>query len=127
MIRSMLHIESLLSHFKLATLEYKYLYPRENGQKMEDDLFESIKPLAEQMQLLATQSANLLTPEVEKIIRVGSTDPREIERILDLLLDVAFIPEGLKQFKKLCRYYLPIDPEATRIYVHAYRHVWSTD
>ncbi|MBV1881265.1 MAG: hypothetical protein KUG82_06505 [Pseudomonadales bacterium] len=95
-------------------------------KNMEDDLFESIKPLAEQIQQIATESTNLLTPEVEKLITVGSTDPREIERLLDLLLDVAFMPEGLVQFKKLCRYYWELNPVGTGEYIYACRDMWDS-
>ena len=92
---------------------------------MNDDEFESIKQLAAQQQALAKQSVELLAPEVEALIRSKANDAEDIEHLLDLLLDVAFLPEGLEQFKKLCRYYLPLNPIVTQGYVHAYRDMWD--
>lgn len=94
---------------------------------MNDDGFESIKQLAAKQQALAKQSVALLAPEVEALIRSKVEDAEDIERLLDLLLDVAFVPEGLEQFKQLCRYYLPLNPIVTQEYVHAYREMWDSD
>jgi hypothetical protein len=41
------------------------------------------------------------------------------------MLDFCFDDEMLVFYKKLCRYYIDIDPDATASYVHAYREMWD--
>jgi len=41
------------------------------------------------------------------------------------MLDFCFDDEMLVFYKKLCRYYIDIDPEATASYVQAYREMWD--
>jgi len=41
------------------------------------------------------------------------------------MLDFCFDDEMLVCYKKLCRYYIDIDPEATASYVRAYREMWD--
>ncbi|MBN1106451.1 MAG: hypothetical protein JXL84_23810, partial [Deltaproteobacteria bacterium] len=49
------------------------------------------------------------------------------ERCLDGMLDFCFDDEMLVLYKKLYRYYLNIDPEATASYVHFYREMWGNE
>jgi hypothetical protein len=39
----------------------------------------------------------------------------------------AIDPSMLDLYKKLCRYYFKIDPEATASYVYAYRDMWDEE
>jgi len=41
------------------------------------------------------------------------------------MFDFCFDDEVLVLYKRLCRYYVDIDPEATASYVHAYRKMWD--
>ena len=41
------------------------------------------------------------------------------------MLDFCFDDAVLVLYKKLCRYYYDIDPEATVSYVNAYRDMWD--
>jgi len=86
-----------------------------------------IAPFAAQMDELQNQAVRECEPIVGRIIRSGSRDAREIEATLDGLLDFACVPEGLKLFKALCRYYYAIDPVATAHYVQSYRELWDED
>ena len=43
------------------------------------------------------------------------------------MLDFGFDDRILVLFKKLCRYYYAIDPEATASYVYSYREMWDKD
>jgi hypothetical protein len=58
-------------------------------------------------------------------LREQSRDSRRIERCLDGMLDFCFDDEMLVLFKKLCRHYFDVDPEATVSYVQAYREMWD--
>jgi len=66
-------------------------------------------------------------PEAEKIINTKSKDINNIEHTLDALCEVAFDDEVLNIFKKLCRYYYDIDPQATAQQIQFYREMWDND
>jgi hypothetical protein len=62
---------------------------------------------------------------VEDVLRTECRDPNRIEHLLDGILDFCCDPVILRLFKKLCRYYFPIDPEAIASYVNTYREMWD--
>lgn len=66
-------------------------------------------------------------PEIERIIKTNNQDIDTIEHALDALLDVTFDNDVLLLFKKLCRYYYNIDPQATAEYISFYREMWDSD
>ncbi len=72
-----------------------------------------------------TQTLLLYKPKVEHIINFQVTDKNEIESVLDALLDVAFDDEVLLLYKKMCRYYWEINPQATAFYIQSYREMWD--
>jgi len=86
----------------------------------------SIRYAAGQIARLAQEGTRLGQAEVDAIIQTTSVDVQRIERQLDLLLDLAFHPDGLAQFKRLSRYYFSINPAVTSQYIHAYREMWDT-
>lgn len=90
-------------------------------------LLESVSGLATQLSNLHLQMAQQQEPIVEHLIATNSRDSKAIERTLDQLLDVACHDAGLKLFRRLCRYYWDINPEATAGYVHAYREMWDDE
>ena len=90
-----------------------------------DNLVQSIGELARGVQKLAREAAQQYSAEVEAIMKAQSRDSRHIERCLDRMLDFCFDDGMLVLYKKLCRYYFAIDPEATVSYVHAYREMWD--
>jgi len=92
-----------------------------------DNLVQSIGKIAKTRDQLAHQAEKQYVLEVEGILRTQSRDPRQIERLLDGLLDFCFDPAMLRLYKKLCRYYFEIDPEATASYVYAYREMWDDE
>jgi len=97
-----------------------------NGvEPRKDTLVQRIGELAKVTQELACDAARQYSAEVEAILKTQSRDPRRIERCLDGLLDFCSDDEVLALYKKLCRYYYDIDPEATVSYVHAYREMWD--
>ena len=92
-----------------------------------DDLVQSIGEIARARDQLARQAEKQYALEVEDILQTQCRDPRQIERLLDGLLDFCFDPAMLCLYKKLCRYYFEIDPRATASYVYAYRDMWDDE
>lgn len=92
-----------------------------------DDLVKSIGELAKTRNQIARRAERQYTLEVEAILKAQSRDPQRIEHVLDGMLDFCFDPAMLSLYKKLCRYYFKIDPEATASYVYAYREMWDEE
>jgi hypothetical protein len=90
-----------------------------------DKLDQNIGELTRRMRELAREAAPLYSVEVEAILNVRSRDSRRIERCLDGMLGFCFDDDMLLLYRKLCRYYFAIDPEATVSYVQAYREMWD--
>lgn len=92
---------------------------------MTDTLVQNISGLLSDVQRLARQAYAEYSPEVDSVIHEQSGDPKRIERLLDGILDFCFDPEMLRLYKRLCRYYFAIDPNATVSYVNSYRDMWD--
>ena len=90
-----------------------------------DDLGKSIGELAKARNQLARQAEQQYALEVDAVLEAQSRDPQRIKHLLDGMLDFCFDPEMLRLYKKLCRYYYKIDPEATASYIYAYRDMWD--
>jgi hypothetical protein len=89
------------------------------------DLIQRIGELAEGVKELARMAVRQYSAAVEFILNEQSRDSGRIEKCLDGMLDFCFDDGALVLYKKLCRYYFEIDPEATVSYVHAYREMWD--
>jgi hypothetical protein len=92
-----------------------------------EDLFEAIKPLAEQMQQLYKQAYIAYQPQVERLIKMRVKDENTIEHLLDGILDFCADSEMLLLYKQLCRYYWHINPQATAEHIMMYREMWDSD
>lgn len=90
-------------------------------------LVAKLTPLVNQLSALRKQQVRSLEPVVQDLLHRQSRDAVEIERTLDTLLDCACMPEGLRLFKSLCRYYYPINPQAAASYILAYREMWKSE
>lgn len=73
------------------------------------------------------QTLLIWKPKAENIIITKSKDINAIEHTLDALSEAAFDDEVLVVFKKLCRYYYDIDPQATAEQIQFYREMWDND
>lgn len=93
----------------------------------DDEAWRAIRGLAGSLRDIQRQAAQLYLPEIDDILRTRSRDTRRIEHTLDGLLDFCGHEPVLRLFKKLCRYYWEIDPEATADYVNTYREYWDSD
>lgn len=88
---------------------------------------EELRPLVEARNHLARKAETGFAIQVADITRKGCKDPKRIEWLLSCMLDFGFDDRILVLFKKLCRYYYAIDPEATASYVYSYREMWDKD
>ena len=98
---------------------------RVNWAIRKDDLVQRIGELAKVTQKLARVAEQQYSAEVEAILKLKSRESGRIERCLDGMLDFCFDDGMLAFYKKLCRYYFDVDPEATASYVQAYREMWD--
>lgn len=83
--------------------------------------------LARQLDALNRQAVSEYSPLVEEILRTRCREFARIERTLDGLLDFCGHPPILELYRRLCRHYWAIDPEATASYVAAYREMWDSE
>jgi len=90
-------------------------------------MIEEIKDLIVVQQKLARQALSEYSVLVENIIIAKTTDQNRIEHTLDGILDFCFDADMLLLFKKLCRYYFTINPQATAFYINHYREMWDND
>lgn len=86
-----------------------------------------IRGLAEALTALNQQAVLEYTPVIESILRARSRDADHIEHTLDGLLSFCGYAPALVLYKKLCRHYWEIDPNATVFYINAYRDMWDSD
>ena len=91
------------------------------------DSLEGIRNLVESLSDLGRRAAGEYAPIVNEIVRTRSTDVRHIAHTLDWMLGFCFDSEMLLLYKKLCRHYYFIDPEAAVGYVDAYREMWDSE
>lgn len=90
----------------------------------EEDL-NGFKELAESIKKNTQEAFEIYEVQVDRIYRNKIKDEKEIERVIDVLLDYCYDDKMLLLFKKLCRYYYEINPIATYEYVNIYRELWD--
>ena len=88
---------------------------------------DAIFHLAQELKELEQRAILVYEPIVNTIISNRSTDVRQIDQMLDGLLDFSGCDGGLRLFKLLCRYYWQIDQAATASYIHSYRDLWDNE
>ena len=86
---------------------------------------EFVKSIGNIHRQIVKQALSILEPEVERIINTKNKDVNVIEHALDALCELAFDAEVLLLFKRLCRYYYNIDPQATIEQIQFYRYLWE--
>jgi hypothetical protein len=98
----------------------------ESNQQYETTLIE-FKKIAQSIISLNEQAYQVYLPLVDAIIQTKNKDEKEIEHLLDRILDIACSEKGLLLYKKLCRYYWDINPNTTAFYINAYREMWDEE
>jgi len=90
-------------------------------------MIEEIKKLIESQQQLAKQAVDIYKQEVDEIIRSKTTNDNKIQLTLDYMLSFCFDDQMLLLYKKLCRYYWDLNPQATADYINYYREMWDEE
>lgn len=86
-----------------------------------------IEGLINELQSLAVVAVTQYEPLVNEIIVLKVIDELHIERVLDGVLDFCFDSKMLGLFKRLCRYYFQINPEATVDYIRFYFEMYDSE
>lgn len=94
---------------------------------MNDPLFDKTGELASMVKQLAKQAVQQYSPEVDLIIASECRDDKQIEHLLEGMLEFCFDEKMLLLYKKLCRYYFSFNPEITAYHINAYRERWDDD
>lgn len=90
-------------------------------------MIEEIKKLIEGRNSLAERALEVYKPLVAEIIDSKTKDVNKICLTLDYMLDFCFDDKMLLLYRRLCRYLLDIDQEATASYVDAFRDMWDEE
>ena len=93
----------------------------------EAELLEAVSGIINGLRRLHADGVHAYRPDVEAIIHSRSRDIDRIEHTLDGLLAFCGDDAALALFKRLCRYYWDLDPEATARHVLAYREWFDSD
>ncbi len=88
---------------------------------------EPIHGIAKSLKLLSKKAVAQYDPLVRAVIQAQSQDQSYIERLFDGMLDFCFDEDMLQTYKKLCRYYLPINPAVTAAHIDFYRTMWEAE
>ena len=86
----------------------------------QDELFNEIKPLAEQIVGLMKQKYELTKDEVREILRTKSKDSNRMEHVLDSLLECIDFGMGEDEFFQIIELLNKIDREASDDYLKFY-------
>lgn len=94
---------------------------------MQNKLIKEIKPLIKQTRALTKEQAALLKKRVDLIINNVDKDTKNIEQLLDQLLDIMQLGLGEKEFWRLLNYYEQISPEKSQAYKRFYEDDFGTE
>lgn len=83
---------------------------------LDEETFELFKELA----VLQEQKYRLAESEINVIIKNNIKDKNRIERAIDEILEFLENDEALLLFRRICSYYIKINPEATMYYINYY-------
>ena len=96
--------------------------------ELDPEFKEAIHEMAKRIQELNEIRLAIIKPRLENVIRNRITDRKIVEQLFDELIDCAGLSEeGVELFKRLCRYYFPIDPTATAKHICLYRDLYDND
>jgi len=91
------------------------------------ELTNDIRGIAKELQAIYLQAESLYASAVNSIIQRKSKDTKEIEKLLDYMLDFADNERILISYRKLCRYYYNINPQTTAEYIQLYKERYDED
>ena len=88
---------------------------------------EGFSEIMKNIQVVYKQAVDIYKLRVDDIIRNKITSQDEIEHLFDGMLDFCDDAEMLLHYKRLCRYYLYINPKVVGYYINAYRECWDSE
>ena len=88
---------------------------------------DDIRGFAQELQAIYSRAETYYTSAVDDIIHHQSKDEKEIEHLLNYMLDFAENEKILALYRKLCRYYFNINPQATAEYIQSYKEMYDAD
>lgn len=91
------------------------------------DFLEVFKGFAQQLQALQKQALNEYMPIVENIIENRNSNIKQIEGVLDRLMEVAADGEGLELYRRLCRYLYSLNQQSALFYVQSWKEMWDEE
>jgi len=100
---------------------------KNHQDKQQSTLTEDIRAIAKEMQAIYVQAETYYTSAVNSLIQSKRKDEKEIEQILNYMLDFADNEKILALYRKLCRYYYSINPQATAEYIQSYKELYDED
>ena len=95
--------------------------------RAEAELLGAVSGIVDGMRRVHADAVDGYRPEVEALIHSRSRDVDRIERTLDGLIAFCSNEAALALFKRLCRYYWDLDPEATSQQVLAFREWFDSE
>jgi hypothetical protein len=94
---------------------------------MTEEQFDGFKELAECINKITEDAFIIYEEQVDRIYRNKVKDVKEIERVIEALLDYCYNDKILLLFKRICRYYYKINQEVTYEYIMIYRDLWDDE
>lgn len=94
---------------------------------MTEEQLDGFKELAVSINKITEDAFLIYEEQVDRIYRNKVKDEKEIERVIEALLDYSYDDKILLLFKRICRYYHKINPEVTYEYVMIYRDLWDDE
>lgn len=91
------------------------------------EFLEGIKGFAQQLQALQKQALNEFMPLVENIIENRISNVKQIEGVLDRLMEVAADGEGLDLYRRLCRHLYSLNQQSALFYVQSWKEMWDEE
>lgn len=91
------------------------------------EFLEGIKGFAQQIQALQKQALNEYKPIVENIIENRNSNVKQIEGVLDRLIEVAADGEGLELYRRLGRHLYSLNQQSALFYVQSWKEMWDEE
>ncbi len=95
--------------------------------KKHNSILAPLIEMAKAAEQLTLRAVGMYSVEVENIIDSNNKNQQTIERCLDGMLDFCGDKKMLLLYKKLCRYYVAINPSAVVEYINIYRELWDSE
>lgn len=94
---------------------------------MKEEELNGFKELAESLNKITEDAFIIYEAQVDRIYSNKIKDEKEIERIIEVLLEYCYDDKMLLLFKRICKYYYKINPTVTYEYVMIYREMWDDE